>query len=122
MGGLDYSIIKKFDTQYMRDMAQLADRVRQVERLKAEKSRTSKYHKREKVAYIDVDEYDSDVGNDSLEEIEVNVAELKLGPHYTCKLLKPSNGKIMLKLAKTRSSRLELTLLTLYNVMRFFIC
>lgn len=27
-GGLDYSIRKKLDTQYLRDMAQLADRVR----------------------------------------------------------------------------------------------
>jgi hypothetical protein len=26
-GGLDYSIRKKLDTQYLRDMAQLADRV-----------------------------------------------------------------------------------------------
>jgi len=34
-GDLDYSIRKKLDTQYLRDMAQLADRVRQVERLKA---------------------------------------------------------------------------------------
>ena len=32
-GGLDYSIRKKLDTQYLRDMTQLADRVRQVERL-----------------------------------------------------------------------------------------
>ncbi|KAK2456809.1 hypothetical protein QL285_004146 [Trifolium repens] len=38
-GGLDYSIRKKLDTQHLRDMAQLADRVRQVERLKAEKAR-----------------------------------------------------------------------------------
>jgi len=30
-GGLDYSIGKKLDTQHLRDMAQLADRVRQVE-------------------------------------------------------------------------------------------
>ena len=41
-GGLNYSIRKKLDTQYMRDMAQLVDRVRQVERLKTEKARTSK--------------------------------------------------------------------------------
>ncbi|MCI42101.1 hypothetical protein A2U01_0063336, partial [Trifolium medium] len=40
-GGLDYSIRNKVDTQYLRDMAQLADRVRQVERLKAENSRSS---------------------------------------------------------------------------------
>jgi hypothetical protein len=48
-GGLDYSIRKKLDTQYLRDMAQLADRVRQVERLKAEKARSSKFHKKKKL-------------------------------------------------------------------------
>lgn len=47
-GGLDYFIKKKLDTQYLRDMAQLADRVRQVERLKVEKVRSSKYHEKEK--------------------------------------------------------------------------
>jgi len=52
-GGLDYSVRKKLDTQYLRDMAELADRVRQVERLKAEKARTNRFPKREKVAYVD---------------------------------------------------------------------
>ena len=47
-GGLDYSIRKKLDTSHMRDMAQLADRVRQVERLKEEKSRKTKFHKKRK--------------------------------------------------------------------------
>jgi len=42
-GGLDYSIRKKLDTKHLRDMAQLADRVQQVERLKADKARTYKY-------------------------------------------------------------------------------
>ena len=45
-GNLDYSIRKKLDTQYLRDMAQLVDRVRQVEHLKDEKAMTSKLHKR----------------------------------------------------------------------------
>ena len=36
-GGLYYSIRKKLDTQHLRDMAHLADRVQHVERLKAEK-------------------------------------------------------------------------------------
>jgi len=65
-GGLDYSVQKKCDTQYLRDMAQLADRVRQVERLKAEKARTNSFPKKEK-----------------------NPEE----PPYACKLLRPSNGK-----------------------------
>jgi len=40
-GGLDYSIQKKLEAQHLRDMAQLADRVRNVERLKVEKSQNS---------------------------------------------------------------------------------
>ena len=46
-GFLDYSIRKNLDIQHLKDMAQLADRVRQVKRLKAEKARTSKYHKKD---------------------------------------------------------------------------
>lgn len=64
VGGLDYSIKKKLDTQYLRDMAQLADRVRQVWRLKAKKARTNKYHKKEKISYIEEEDYISDVGDD----------------------------------------------------------
>lgn len=44
--GLNYSIRKKLDIQYLRDMAQLADRVHQVECLKAKKVRMNKYHKK----------------------------------------------------------------------------
>src|SRR4051812_34262749 len=91
-GGLDYSLRKKLDTQHLRDMAQLADRVRQVERLKAEKARVSKYHKKEKIAYVTTNKFDSN--SDSEYEVgEVNVAELKPGPPYICKLLKPSKDK-----------------------------
>jgi hypothetical protein len=94
-GGLDYSVRKKLDTQYLRDMAQLADRVRQVERLKAEKARTNKFPKRKKVAYVDAGDSDPefDWGSDTVEDNEINLAELKDGPPYTCKLLRPSNGK-----------------------------
>ncbi|KAK2444838.1 hypothetical protein QL285_015833 [Trifolium repens] len=94
-GGLEYSIRKKLDTQHLRDMAQLADRVRQVERLRAEKVRNSKFHKKEKVAYIETYESENefDDGQDYMENNEVNIAELKPGPPYTCKMLKPSNGK-----------------------------
>lgn len=45
-GGLDYSIRNKLDTQYLRDMAQLADSVRHVQRMKAEKARASKNNRR----------------------------------------------------------------------------
>ncbi|XP_050901663.1 uncharacterized protein LOC127108264 [Lathyrus oleraceus] len=50
VGGLDYSIRRKLDTQYLRDMAQLADKVQQLERLKEEKARENKG---KRVAYVD---------------------------------------------------------------------
>ena len=94
-GGLDYSIKKKLDTQYLRDMAQLADRVRQVERLKAEKAKATKTHRRERVAYVEMDDDDPETSSDPIyvEEGEMDLAELKQGPPYSCKLLVPSNGK-----------------------------
>lgn len=54
VGGLDYSIGKKLDIQYLRDMAQLVDRVRQVERLKAEKGKANKNNRKDKVAYVEL--------------------------------------------------------------------
>lgn len=75
-GGLDYSIRKKLYIQYLRDMAKLADRVQQIDRLKAEKSKTGRYHKKAKVSYIEVDEYSSN-DEEIFDESEVNVVELK---------------------------------------------
>ncbi|XP_050897532.1 uncharacterized protein LOC127104388 [Lathyrus oleraceus] len=63
-GGLDYSIGKKLDTQYLRDMAQLADRESEISN----------------------DPYGP-------EEFEVDLAELKEAPPYACKLLTSSNGR-----------------------------
>ncbi|KAK2388635.1 hypothetical protein QL285_062295 [Trifolium repens] len=96
-GGLDYSIRKKLDTQYLRDMSQLADRVRQIEKLKAEKARNSKFQKKKDVAFLD--SFDNEFGYETedeyvdIDDSDINVAELKPGPPYTCKLLRPSNGK-----------------------------
>jgi len=94
-GDLDYSIQKNLDTQYLRDMAQLADKVCQVERLKAEKARTSRFSKKEKVAYVDVNDSDQDfdIVSSVVEESEINLAELKPDPPYACKMLRPSNCK-----------------------------
>ncbi|XP_058784624.1 uncharacterized protein LOC131659452 [Vicia villosa] len=95
VGGLDYSIRKKLDTQYLRDMAQLADRVRQVERLKAEKVRANKSYKKERVTYVEVDEGEPETFEDQygFEDCEVDLAELKEADPYTCKMITPSNGK-----------------------------
>lgn len=94
-GGLDYPIRKKLDTQYLRDMTQLPDGVQQVERHKAEKARTNKLSKKENVAYVDTDDIESefDLNFDDVKNSEVNLADLKLGPPFTCKVLRPSNSK-----------------------------
>jgi len=67
-----------------------------VERLKAEKVRTHKYHKKkEKVSYVETNDSDQefDISYEAIKDCEVNVAELKPRPPYTCKLLRPSDGK-----------------------------
>ncbi|XP_050895146.1 uncharacterized protein LOC127101742 [Lathyrus oleraceus] len=90
--GLDYSIRKKLDTQYLRDMAQLADRVRQLERLKEEKARANKG---KKVACVDFrnDDEGSCQGFLDFDDNEIDLTELTQGPPYACKVLTPSNGK-----------------------------
>ena len=72
----------------------MVDRVRHVERLKAEKARTQKYHKREKVAYISSNESNQefDIAFGDVATKEVDIAELKPWPPYTCKSLRPSDG------------------------------
>lgn len=92
-GSLDYSVRKRLDTQHLRDMAQLVDRVRHVERLKAENARTHK-HFREMVAYIASDESNQefDIAFGDVEIKEVDIDELKPGPSYTSKQLRPSDG------------------------------
>lgn len=101
-GGLDYSIRKKLDTQHLRDMAQLADRFRHVERLKSEKARANKNYKKERVAYVEFEDGESEIAEDpyGLEEFEVDLAELKEAPPYACKLLTPSNGRSLVETEK----------------------
>lgn len=100
-GGLDYCIRKKLDTQYLRDMAQLDDIVQHIKLLKAEKTKTGWYQKKEKVSYIAVEGCSSD-DEELIDESEVNMAELKPGPPYACKVLKPSNGRNPTEAGKNR--------------------
>lgn len=60
-------------------MTQLVDRVWQVERLKAKKSRANKNKRKERVAYVDIDDNDqvSDVEISGIDDNKVNVAKLK---------------------------------------------
>lgn len=44
-------------------MSQFPNRVRQIEGLKVEKARTNKYHKKQKVTYVESNEYLSDLGD-----------------------------------------------------------
>ena len=80
-------------------MTQLADRVRQVERLKAEQSRAT-INKKERVAFLDIDENGQGSDIECVEENDINVAELKHEPPYICKLLKSSNGKNPVEIEK----------------------
>ena len=57
VGGLDYSIRKKFDPQSITNMCQLADKVRYVGHLKTEKARVSKDHRKAKIAYVYTENY-----------------------------------------------------------------
>jgi len=81
-------------------MTQLADRVRHVERPKAG---THKF-KREKVAYVDTNESDQEfnIAYEDVKDGEINFAELKPGTPYTCKVLRPSDGR---NLVKTQNDR-----------------
>lgn len=75
VGGLDYLIRKKLDAQYLRDMAQLADRVRQLEHLKEEKA---KANKGKRVAYLDFrnDDEGSCHGLSDFDDNEIDLVEL----------------------------------------------
>ncbi|XP_050909426.1 uncharacterized protein LOC127123231 [Lathyrus oleraceus] len=73
-------------------MAQLVNRVRQLESLKEEKDRENKG---KRVAYVDFRNEDegSCHGLLDFDDNEIDLAELKQGPPYACKFLAPSNGK-----------------------------
>jgi len=103
-GGLDYSIRKKLDTQHLRDMAQLAERVRHVETLKAKKARTQKHFRKENVAYIESNESNQefDIAFDDVRIEKVGIAELKVGPPYTSKSLRLSDGNSLVETSNER--------------------
>ncbi|XP_050909402.1 uncharacterized protein LOC127123202 [Lathyrus oleraceus] len=84
-GGLDYSIRKKIDPNFVKSMSQLVDRARHLERLRVEKVRHNK-SKKEKVAFVEYDATDPICEADyaSSAELEINVVELKPGSAYEC--------------------------------------
>uniref|UniRef100_A0A151UHK3 Retrotransposon gag domain-containing protein n=1 Tax=Cajanus cajan TaxID=3821 RepID=A0A151UHK3_CAJCA len=95
--GLDSSIRKKLVNEKLRDMAQLAEKVRRIEQIRAEKERLRKFDKfvrKEKVAYLDNMDVNDDNFESLNEEMEVNLAELQPGPTYQCQLLKPGENNI----------------------------
>uniref|UniRef100_A0A151UIQ1 RNase H type-1 domain-containing protein n=1 Tax=Cajanus cajan TaxID=3821 RepID=A0A151UIQ1_CAJCA len=96
--GLDLSIRKKLVNEQLRDMAQLAEKVRRIEQIKLEKERLRKFDRfvrKEKVAYLE--NTNTKIGDDinhegSSEDFEVNIAELRPGPTYQCQMLKPGDN------------------------------
>ena len=95
INGLDYNIRKRLINQEFLDLAQVADKVRQIEKLKMEEERIEreKFRKairKEKIAFIEMNKEEEHDQNDS---IEAFVAELKSGPPYVCASLKPVKGK-----------------------------
>jgi len=94
-------------------MAQLANIFRHVEILKAENDRTSKYHKKENVSYVGSNgsDHEFNIDYDDVEDNEVNVAELKPGPPYTCKVLRPSDLKNHVEPKNDKYVHKELSLL-----------
>ncbi|XP_050909248.1 uncharacterized protein LOC127123024 [Lathyrus oleraceus] len=63
--------------------------------LKSKKARANKNYKKERVAYVEFEDGESEISDDpyGLEEFEVDLAELKEAPPYAYKLLTPSNGR-----------------------------
>nr|KYP53627.1 Retrovirus-related Pol polyprotein from transposon opus [Cajanus cajan] len=90
--GLNFSIRKKLVNEQLRDMAQLAEKVRRIEQIKLEKERLRKFDRRvrkEKVAHLENAEIGEDANCEiSSEDFEVNIAELRPGPTYQCQMLK----------------------------------
>lgn len=78
-GSLNYSIRKKLDTQYLRDMAQLTDRVWQVECLKAEKAKANKNNRKDRIAYVELGDDEPETYGDQVDfdEGEIGLDELK---------------------------------------------
>ncbi|XP_050908716.1 uncharacterized protein LOC127122419 [Lathyrus oleraceus] len=76
-------------------MAQLADRVRQVEHLKAEKTITNKNNRKDRIAYVELGNEEPETFGEQVNfnEGEIDLAELKQGTPYSCKVLTPSSGK-----------------------------
>ncbi|XP_050914855.1 uncharacterized protein LOC127129770 [Lathyrus oleraceus] len=94
LASIKIKLIEPID-DYLNRFRLLKSRCFTVERLKAEKVRANKNYKKERVAYVEVEDEESEIFNDpyGLEEFEVDLAELKEAPPYACKLLTPSNGR-----------------------------
>ena len=80
--GLDYHIRKKLVNQHIVDLAQLGERVRQIEQLRSEKNQKNnkKFVRREKINCVEQEQTDSE--DEVIAEQEINLAELKEGPPY----------------------------------------
>ena len=73
--GLDFSIQKKLVNQQVKDMAQLANRVRRIEQIKYEKKRRKIFDKsiREKIEYVEA--YRDNDNSINYQDLDVNQEE-----------------------------------------------
>ena len=98
--GLDYNIRKKLVNLQFLDLTQLAEKVRQIEQLKAEKdrieiTRLKKAFGKEQVNFVEMesDKDEDDFDSNEINLAEIRAAELQAGPSYVCASLKPVKGK-----------------------------
>ena len=63
--------------------------------MKIKKARASKNNRKERISYVELDKGDQGSYEEplDLDEGKIDLAELKQGPPYSCKILAPSNGK-----------------------------
>ena len=91
---------KKLVNLQIFDLAQLVEKVQQIEQLIAEKdkierTRLRKTFRKEQVNFVEMefDEDEDDFNSNEINITEVRVAKLQAGPPYVCASLKPVKGK-----------------------------
>ena len=88
INGLEQNIRKKLVNQQFLDLAQLFDRVRQIESLRVEKEYIKKGVRKERVVYVDYIDLVENGKEDEDQGSFIAVAELQARPPYMCPSLR----------------------------------
>lgn len=84
---------------------------------------SSKYNKREKVAYVETNGYlETYLFGECVEDSKVYVAELNPGPPYVWKVLKAYNGKNPIEPIKNEKLITKIYTFDITKCEEFFIC